>query len=92
MGQADEKVDAPPAALTEFQARLEALVLREVQAAHGDILRDLAASEMARKEAELQVSDLRQELALARQALNDLRGIRTPERSEPPGDRGSERG
>ena len=55
--------------------KLRAIVEREVKAAHGDILKDLAESEMARKESELEVSDLRRELAIARRELNALRGV-----------------
>lgn len=59
----------------EFADRLRAIVEREVKAAHGDILKDLAESELARKEAELQVADLRRELTIARRELNALRGV-----------------
>lgn len=77
MGQADATTGEAAPGLTELQDRLAAIVEREVKAAHGDILKDLAESELARKEAELAVSDLRRELAIAREELNALRGIRT---------------
>ena len=77
MGQADATDGTAAPGLTELQDRLRAVVEREVKQAHGDILKDLATSELARKEAELVISDLRRELAIARDELNALRGIRS---------------
>ena len=77
MGQDDQEADeSPTPTLSDFQARLQAIVRQQVAEAHGDILRELAASEVARKEAELAADDLRKTLAIARETLNAMRGVK----------------
>jgi len=79
MGQtgAEDGGDTGATVSDEFRDRLAAIVTREVQAAHGDILRELAEIAAENDRLKDQVRRLEERIRDARADLNTLRGARS---------------